>query len=327
VSVKVTIVYNEPAPCNYDLIGEEKAELGVLDEVNAVHEALAELNYTITLVPLRPPLEQAREKLKTLNTDIVFNLFEGFDGCPETEAVIADSLRETGLPYTGCPGSALALALDKARVKALLKASGIATPCWQVVTPATLHTFNLTYPCIIKPCNEDSSDSVVQDSVSLEKQVVKISRLFGGKALVERFLDGREFNVTVMGNDELTVLPVAEITYSLPSGIPRILTFSSKWNPQTMEFECTQVACPAEIDASLRKTIAEIALSAFKLTGCRGYARLDFRLDIEGLPEVIEINPNPDISPGAGAARQAQAAGMTYSQFIEKILLLALEKT
>lgn len=312
-------------------MGEQKAELGVLDEVNAVHQALVELNYIVTLVPLSPPFEQAKEKLEATETDLAFNLFEGFNGCPETEAVVADILAETGLPYTGCPGSALSLALDKARVKTLLKTSGITTPCWQVMSPENLHLFHLTYPCIVKPCGEDAShglsaDSVVKDSESMKKQVVKISRLFGGKALVERFVDGREFNITVMGNSELTVLPISEIIYSLPPEVPRILTFSSKWEPQSIDFECTKVACPAEIDARLRQNIIEIALSTFKLVGCCGYARLDIRLDTEGQPEVIEINPNPDISPGAGAARQAQAAGMTYNQFIEKIALFALER-
>ena len=327
----IAVVYNQPDLCHRTPTGEEKAELGVLDEVDAVYQALAELNYTVTRVPLLPPLEQAKKKIKTLKADLVFNLFEGFDGCPETEAVIADILAETGLPYTGCPGSALALALDKARVKALLKTSGINTPCWQVISPDTLHLFNLTFPCIVKPFAEDAShglsaDSVVKDNASMKKQVVKISQLFGGKALVEKFIDGREFNVTVMGNSKLTVLPISEIIYSLPPGVSRILTFSSKWEPQSIEFECTKVACPAEIDAKLRQNITEIVLSTFRLVGCCGYARLDIRLNTEGQPEVIEVNPNPDISPGSGAARQAQAAGMTYNQFIENIALLALER-
>jgi len=331
MSPKVSIIYNEPSPCRYNLMGEEKAALGVLDEVNAVHKALAELNYTVTLVPLLPPLEQVRETLKTLETDMVFNLFEGFDGCPETEAVVTDILDEIGLPYTGCPGSALSLALDKAGVKALIKDSGIPTPCWQVISPETLHTFNFSYPCIVKPCGEDAShgltaDSVVQNSAAMETQVRRISQLFGGKALVERFIDGREFNATVIGNSELGVLPISEIVYYMSVGKPRILTFASKWESQSIDFQCTKVICPATIHTRLRKEIINIAMSTYRLIGCRGYARLDFRLDTEGQPEVIDVNPNPDISPDAGAARQAQVAGMSYNQFIEKIVLLTLER-
>ena len=89
---------------------------------------------------------------------------------------------------------------------------------------------------------------------------------------------------------------VSEIAYNVPSGMPEILTFSSKWEPESVYFECTKVVCPADIDINLNKQITEIVLSAFRLTGCRGYARFDIRLDIEGKPEIIEINPNPDIS-------------------------------
>jgi len=331
MSTKVAIVYNEPASCNYPFTGEEKAELGVLDEVDAVYKALTELEYNASLVPLSPPLDQAENKLRALETDLVFNLFEGFEGSPETEAFIADALSEIGFPYTGCPASALALALDKAKAKALFQDYGIATPCWQVVSPENIYLFNLNYPCIVKPCGEDashglSSESVVDDSTSMEKQVRKISRFFGGKALVEEFIDGREFNVTVMGNKEPAILSISEIAYCMPAGKPNILTFTSKWEPQSIDYENTKVVCPADIDAKLQKQITNIAVSAFRLIGCCGYARLDLRLDTERRPEVIEINPNPDISPESGAARQALAAGMTYNQFIEKIVMLAIER-
>jgi D-alanine-D-alanine ligase len=311
-------------------MGEEKAVLGVLEEVEAVHQALADLGYAVVRVPLLPPLEQASEKIEGMKADLVFNLFEGFNGCPETEAAVAELLAELGLPYTGCPALALALALDKARAKELLQASGVATPRYQLLSPETLSMFHLSYPCIVKPCGEDAShgllpESVVNDTASLEWQLSRVSELFGGKALVEEFVDGREFNVTVLGTRNLMILPISEIAYSLPPGMPRLLTFSAKWEPQSMYFQCTKAICPAELGAEMGEHIAETALSVFRLLGCSGYARVDFRLDTEGRLQVIELNPNPDISPDSGAARQAQAAGMTYKQFIETIALLALE--
>jgi D-alanine-D-alanine ligase len=328
---KVAIIYNEPSPGRYHFMGEEKAELGVLEEVEAVHRALTELGYAVALVPLLPPLEQVREKLECIEAGLVFNLFEGFDGCPETEAVVADILAELGLPHTGCPASALALALDKAKAKMLLEASGINTPRYQLLSPETLPMFHLTYPCIVKPCGEDAShglseESVVNETVSLVEQVARISELFGGKALVEEFVDGREFNVTVLGTSQPVVLPVSEIVYDLPPGMPRVLTFSAKWDLQSMYFKCTKVICPAEIGTGMREHIVETALSVFRLMGCQGYARVDIRLDNEGRLQVLEVNPNPDISPGTGAARQAEAAGMPYSQFVERIALLTLER-
>ncbi|MFH1381955.1 MAG: ATP-grasp domain-containing protein [Chloroflexota bacterium] len=324
----VAIVYNQPDTGRYQNMGEEKAILGVLDEVGAVNQALEGLGYIVQQVPLVPPLAQARERIRSLQVDLVFNLFEGFDGCPETEAVVAGWLGELGVPVTGCPAETLALALDKARAKQLLEAASINTPRYQLLNPGNLPTFYLRYPCIVKPSGEDAShgvseESVVNDSAALAVQVARISRLFGGTALVEEFIDGREFNVTVMGDDEVTVLPVSEIVYSLPVGMPRVLTFAAKWEPDTVYFQHTKVTCPAEIDDGLRGRIRETAKAVFRLFGGRGYARVDMRLGADGELAVLEMNPNPDISPGSGAARQAEATGASYQQFIERIIHLA----
>jgi D-alanine-D-alanine ligase len=165
---------------------------------------------------------------------------------------------------------------------------------------------------------------VVQDFLALERQVSAISDSYGGNAIVEKFITGREFNATVLGNSEFTVLPVSEIVYSLPSGMPEVLTFDAKWESDSPYFEGTKPVCPAEIDAEEQQCIAETITTVYRLLGCQGYARVDLRMDHEGQLNVIEVNPNPDISPGTGAARQAEAAGMTYTQFIEKIVQLAL---
>lgn len=329
---KVAIVYNEPEADRYQAMGEGKAILGVLDEVNAVHQAVIDLRHTPLLVPLRPPLEQVRETLSHLKVDLVFNLFEGFGGCPETEAMVADMLAEFGLPHTGCPGSVLALALDKARTKEVLIASGIRMPGYQILNHDTLSDFRLNYPCIVKPCAEHAShglseQSVVNDFASLEKQVIRVSQLFNGRAMVEEFLDGREFNTTVLGNRYPSILTISEIVYSLPPHMPRLLSFAAKWVEGSPYFLGTNVVCPAQLSDAEEDVLGQIALKVFKIMGCQGYARVDFRLDKDGIPCVLEVNPNPDISPGSGAARQADAAGMTYSQFVDRLLELALERS
>lgn len=326
---KIAIIYNEPCSCSY-VPWEEKAVLGVLETVNAVHNALAEMAYPVSVVPLLPPVERAEDVLKAIEADLIFNLFEGFDGYPESEVVVVTILSDLNLMYTGNPPPALALSLDKAKAKDILKSAGIKTPSFQILTIATLSTFYLRYPCMVKPCGEDAShglteESVVYDAVQMEKQVVWVSEHFQGRALVEEYIDGREFNVTVFGSNNPVVLPISEIVYSLPPGMPRILTFAAKWEPTTFYFEHTGVACPAELEEKNREEIADVAMRAFKMFGCSGYARLDLRQDGEG-PQVLEVNPNPDISPGTGAARQAQAAGMNYSQFIDKIVQFALER-
>jgi D-alanine-D-alanine ligase len=331
VRMRLALVYNEPQRSCYDAIGEEKSALGVLEAVEAVQRALLELDFDVTLVPLVPPLEQAEKELTSLNTDLVFNLFEGFSDAPETEAAIPDILSRMGTPFTGCPASVLSLALDKAKTKLIVTVAGIKTPDSQLLNPKTLRMFRLDYPCIVKPRCDDASnnlsaESVVHDFSSLARQVSRICDFYGGDALVSKFLPGREFNATVMGNSELTVLPVSEIVYSLPPGVPEILTFDAKWEDDSPYFEGTKPVCPADIEAEQEQHLAETVKTVYRLFGCRGYARVDMRLDEEGELNVIEVNPNPDISPGTGAARQSAAAGMTYAQFIEKIVQLALDR-
>jgi len=328
---RIAVIYNDTCPSRYDSLGEQKAVLGVLDAVQAVDNALQELGHVVTRVPLTPPLEATEKKLTSLRADLVFNLFEGFSGYPETEAKVADILTLMGIPHTGCPGPALRLALDKSKVKALLQDNGIDTPAFQLLTPETISKFRLKFPCIVKPCGEDASHGISQESVvgnlaGLKKQVARISRSYGGKALVEEFVDGREFNVTVLGNSKLSVLPVSEIEYALPHGVPRILTYAAKWDPESPDFRGTTAVCPARITNREVKRLEEVALKAFRLLGCRGYARIDLRLDNNGHVNVLEVNPNPDISPGSGAIRQAEAAGMTYTQYIENTTLLAPER-
>jgi D-alanine-D-alanine ligase len=129
-----------------------------------------------------------------------------------------------------------------------------------------------------------------------------------------------------MGNFHYTVVPLSEMVYSLPPGMARILTFEAKWEPDSPYFQGTNTVCPAEITVEEQERIARTALSVFRLLGCRGYARVDMRADSEGLINAIEVNPNPDISPGTGVARQSAAAGMTYTHFVEKVIEIALEK-
>jgi D-alanine-D-alanine ligase len=328
---RVAVVYNEPVPSNYDVRGEKKAVDGVLEAVEAVNTSLIELGYDVIKVPLVPPVEQVKTVLAGRAIDLVFNLFEGFCGSPQTEAIVPEIVAELGLPCTGCSAATLMLALDKAGAKKALHEAGIATPRFQIITPETLNDFNLNYPCIVKPRGEDAShgvseNSVVRDSAGLARQVKLVTDFYGLGALVEEFIEGREFNATVLGNTQFDVLPVSEITYSLPEGMPRVLTFEAKWEPGSLYFCGTKPVCPARIPEKMRKTIADTALAVFRLLCHRGYARVDMRMDGQERLNVIEVNPNPDISPGTGAARQAAAAGMTYTEFIARIVTLAKEK-
>lgn len=328
---RIVIVYNDPTLSYCRGKVEEKSFLDVINSVKAVHKSLLELGYDVTLFSLVPPLTEARERLKALNAEIVFNLFEGFCDQPETEARVATTLCELGITYTGCWADVLKLALDKARVKEILQEAGLTTPDFQLLNPETIDTFNLDFPCIVKPRADDASngitaDSLVYDFASLERQVRLVSRSFRSGALIERFIDGREFNATVMGNSQIEVLPASEIVYSLEPNTPPILTYAAKWDTKSSYYKGTKVVCPARINQQERHKIIDTVISVFKLIVSNGYARVDMRMDKGGNLNVIEVNPNPDISPNAGAAIQAKAAGMSYTEFIGRIINLALER-
>lgn len=328
---EITIVYNDPYQPGYDFSGEDDAVLGVIECVNAVHIALLDAGYIVYLLPIKPPLEKVRYQLAKLRTNLVFNLFEGFFDYPESEIIFAEMLERKNLRYTGCPPLALRMALNKANAKAIMQQNGIPVPRYQLISSGNIDEFNLSYPCIVKPYNQDashgiSSESVVRNRFELEKQVMYILQRFESEAIVEEYLSGREFNVCVLGNKELTVLPASEIIYSLPPDKPKILTYEAKWIKGTEYFENTRVECPAKIDKRLRKQIEDIAIAVYRLFGCSGYARLDLRQDDYGNLYVLELNPNPDISPDTGAARQAYAAGISYSQLIDKIVEYAYER-
>jgi len=171
-----------------------------------------------------------------------------------------------------------------------------------------------------------SENSVVNDLPALEKQMCRLLDTYGGReVMVEEYVDGREFNATVIGNSKAKVLEVSEIVFTLAPGRHRILTYAGKWEPESEDYRGTKPVCPARISEDEKRLIAGAAEKAFVLTGCRGYARVDMRMDERGRLSVIEVNPNPDISPDSGAALQARAAGLDYKGFIGKIVALALE--
>ena len=327
----IAIIYNQPVACAYTGRNEQAAEDGVLAEAAAVEKALKSLGYATLKIPLTQPLEEAYDKLAQIKADVVFNLFEGFSGFPETEAYIADKLESLTLCYTGSPAAALRLALDKSATKKRLQEAGIPTPAFQTLDEANLSDFNLNFPCIVKPNADDASHSlsaksVVHDLASLREIVCEVSLTYGNKALVEEYIDGREFNITVMGNEILTALPVSEICFSLPEGMPRILNYESKWQTDSVYYKGTPPQCPAKIDSVTQGDIIESGLRAYAVTGCCGYARVDMRMDESGRVYVLEVNPNPDISPDAGASIQAAADGLSYNDFIYNIVQLAMER-
>jgi D-alanine-D-alanine ligase len=239
-----------------------------------------------------------------------------------------------GIPYTGSDPFALGLALNKFHVKQILRSAGIPTargylryPGQKLTIPRGMH-----FPMMIKPSRQDASLGINCHSVcytieQLERQILYIHEVYEQEALVEEYLDGREFNVSVIGDQNPKVLAISEIDFTgLPEGEPRIVSYRAKWDEESPMYSSTIPICPANLSKRLESRIKDIAIRSYLCVGCRDYARVDMRTDSRGSLYVLEVNPNPDISPKAGFARAAHAAGYSYSEMILRISEAAMER-
>ena len=329
-NVNVGIVYNAFEPDlgrNQERVSEES----VAQVAEEVCVAVASLGYSVTIIPLRQSLMGFIHRLTELEMDVLINLCEGYYGRPQWEANIAAVLELLPVPFTGNPSQTLGLCQDKSKAKAILRANALPTaPSRLVYSPD--ETIELSFPLIVKPNSEDASlgiypDSVVHDKEGLAKQVKRIMENYGAPALVEQFIDGREFNVAVIENEKLEALPVSEIDFSqMPESLPRICGFEAKWFQDHFLYNSTPPICPAKIDDSLRTKLQETAVAAFKTMNCRDYARVDFRMAGDGGLSILEVNPNPDISRDAGYARALSAAGIEYKDFWKTLIENALKR-
>jgi D-alanine-D-alanine ligase len=209
----------------------------------------------------------------------------------------------------------------------MLSKNGIPTPQYQIFNDPSERN-DLKFPLLVKPLHEDASiginlDSYVTNEEELKKKVAEIISSYKQPALVEEYIDGQEINAAMIGNGKAQVLPLSEIVFSYPKGVPNILTFDAKWIEDSDLYKNSVGRCPADVDVKTAKKIEEISKKCYKLMGCKGYARIDFRVK-DGIPYVIEVNPNPCINPnGTGFVRSSVAAGMDYGEMVEKILKLA----
>lgn len=305
------------------------AEQGVIACARAVTDALQAAGHRALQAPIHTDVESALAPyLPTQWT--VFNLGEGLDGRLFEEARIAWALEAMGYCFTGSDGAAIARSVHKAQAKRLLVASGVATPPWwlfshpDMVDAAPVGPF----PLIVKPVAEDASigvgpDAVVHTHQALRERVAYVVERYRQTALAEMFVAGREFNVALWG-DPPQVLPLAEIDFSsFDDPYTRIVSFAAKWEEDSFEYHHTPALCPAPVDPILGARIADTARRAWAAIGCRGYARVDMRVSDEGIPWVVEVNCNPDLSPEAGFYRAARTAGYNYKNMAAHILDIA----
>ncbi|MDP1629079.1 MAG: ATP-grasp domain-containing protein, partial [bacterium] len=238
------------------------------------------------------------------------------------------------LPYTGSSPYTLAVALNKARAKEIFSFYKIPTPKFLVVKrPSEIkETGDLSFPLIVKPIAEDGSIGIDERSLAgnfgeLQSALIRLHENFHSGALVEEFIDGREFHVSIWGNKKPEVLPISEVDFSgLSKDHPRILTYDSKWREHCEVYRGTPIICPAEINPVLEERIKDLVFQVYRVFECRDYARIDFRVDGKGRLHVLEVNPNPDISDDSGFRKSARAAGFGFKEIIGKIIDSAAER-
>ena len=280
--------------------------------------------------------DRAYSRLRRLKPDIVFNIAEGFRG-ESRESHIPVILEMLGVPYTGSGPLTLAVSLNKALTHELLSHRGIRSPAFQVFTRADENpSRRLRYPLVVKPLLEGSSkgirdNALVRDEQSLRRQVSWVIETYTQPAIVEEFLPGREFTVGLIGNGEPMVLPVVEILLDmLPRGASPLYSYEAKWVWDSPQKPLEMFRCPADISRELERRIVRVASKVFRVLGCRDLCRVDIRLDREGRPNVLEVNPLPGLIPNPDAhsclPEAARAAGFTFDQLICRILWEALRR-
>jgi D-alanine-D-alanine ligase len=300
-----------------------------LIEVETVSRALEELGYEAVSVPFSLDLERAAAALRELRPALVFNLIESVEGDGRLIFLAPALLEHLKLPYTGAPLDAMYLTSNKLLTKELLRTHGIPTPAWCVLPCAEPPWPG---PFIVKSVWEDASiglddDAVVPDRDGLRRHYEHRRAQPGAPFFAEAYVEGRELAVSVVaGEAGLQALPIAEILFQgYPEGKPRIVGYPSKWVHDSFEFQNTPRSFdlpPA--DGPLLARLGEISKRCFELFGLRGYARVDFRVDASGEPFVLEVNPNPCISPDGGLAAAAQRAGLTLTDLVGRIVRGAL---
>jgi D-alanine-D-alanine ligase len=311
---------------------DEFAEWDSQTTIAAVEAALSRLGKVVRL----EAKEDFPERLRQANPDIVFNIAEGFHGV-NRESHVPAICEFYGIPYSGSDPFTLTLCLDKARTKETLTFHGIPTPRFAVVERVEdlgAVTEQLAFPLFVKPLHEGSSKGITDanlcfDRGHLSRQTAFLLENYRQPVLVEEYLPGKEFTCAVVGNgDEAVVLPIVGMNFeTLPKGALPIYSFDAKFVWDRPENPLDIFQCPARITRELQASIERVTLDAFRVLGCRDWARIDVRLDASGKPNVLEVNPLPGILPDPAdnscLPKAARAAGIGYEELIQNCLKYA----
>ena len=294
----------------------------------AVRAALARKGHQVSKAAFHADTLAALLKAQT--PDMVFNLVEGVDGKGILASAAPRLLSQLGMRFTGVSAEAMDFSCDKPMTKTRLRLAGLSTPDW--CAPPDWRGLELagTRPFIVKAALEDGSiglddDCVVTGAAAIKARAEDCLRKFGGAWFAEEYVEGREFNLSLLGNAHtLRILPMAEMTFAdWPSGKPRIVGYGAKWDEGSCGYRHTVRRFGVEQDEpALAEKLRAACEGVWKLFDLTGFVRVDFRVR-EATPLILEINPNPGIAPDAGFAAAAEQAGMTYDDLIEAIVKAA----
>lgn len=291
----------------------------VRDRLETLGHTVSTIESSLDLAPIRHAAESA---------DVVFNLVESLDGRGVFIHLVPMLIEAIGVPMTGCPATAIRTTSNKLITKQLLEANGLPTPSAVISGEAVDHG-----RWIVKSVWEHASigldDDAVVDAASrcLETALRQARSGPRGDVFAERYIDGREFNLSLIEIDgEPCILPPAEIEFvGFGAERPRIVGYAAKWDPDSFAYNHTprRFAFPSS-DGPLLDTLRDLALRCWHLFGLRGYARVDFRVDRTGIPWILEINANPCLSPDAGFLAAAQEAGWSSFEVIRRIIAASI---
>ena len=322
----VGLAYNlkKDCPRSDTEVEDADAEFEEQSTVDRIAKALRARGHRVVKIPYRPGL---LSRLQRVNVDIVFNIAEGWEGrC--REAIVPAILESLGIPYTGSDPLTLAVCLDKAVTKAIISSNGILTPWCSKVNSTNellnLRVESLKYPLFVKPAYEGSSKGVRSSSkvtgpAGLFDMVNWITSVYGQPALIEEFLPGREFTVGIVGNKDITAFPIMEVR-PVAETEPESFVYCYDTKHNNLE----QFLCPAPITDELAASILDVAIRSYRALECRDLARVDVRLDGEGVPNFLEINPLPGLSAVSLFPVAAMASGLSFEELIDRILEVAV---
>lgn len=322
---QIAILYNEPIQTNNKI---DLSESNILDQVEIIKKSLFNLNVSFSVIPVTNRILSTIDSLISQRPDVVFNLCESVYGKTYFEMNIPSILEFLGIAYTGSPPLTLGLCQQKDLTKSILKSNNIPTPKHVIIQRnEEFLKLDLDFPLIIKPVHEDGNlgindESIVTNYHGLNRQIEYVTNNFDQPALIEEYVDGREFNVSILGNYPPQILPISEIMFK---GEKKIVDYDSKWVSTSKSFKESPAICPAEIDSNLLYAIKNIAKKSYEALHCRDYARIDIRL-FNDIPYVIEVNPNPDISLEAGYMRSLRAGGISAEDFVGEVIGYTLDR-